>query len=171
MKIIDNFLEKKDFEEIKNQMLGPRFPWYYQESSTHDEDKIAQLTHIFYNHELKQKANGNWIEILDPILKKLNAAALVRIKANLTFKISEKESFHTDFGWDNLMTAIYYLNTNNGGTKFRDRIVKSVENRMVIMPADTQHAVNRHTNNSQGRFVINFNYFNTTGNGVGYLEK
>jgi|TARA_E500000318_G_C3498573_1_gene187430 hypothetical protein len=171
MKIIDNFLEQKHFKELKKQMLGPHFPWYYQDCSTHDKDNIAQLTHIFYNYELKQKANGNWIEILDPILKKLNAVALVRIKANLTFKISEKESFHTDFGWDNLTTAIYYLNTNNGGTRFRNKIVKSVENRMVIMPANTQHAVKRHTDNTQGRFVINFNYFNTTGNGSGYLEE
>ena len=42
---------------------------------------------------------------------------------------------------------------------------------MVIMPANTQHAVKRHTDNTQGRFVINFNYFNTTGNGSGYLEE
>jgi len=30
MKIIDNFLEKEDFEKIQQTMMGMDFPWYYQ---------------------------------------------------------------------------------------------------------------------------------------------
>ena len=49
-------------------------------------------------------------------------ASLVRIKANLnpvteTLQIHD-DAWHNDF--DNMTTAIYYLNTNNGFTKFKN---------------------------------------------------
>ena len=171
MKIIDNFLEEKQFKQIQEIMLGPDFPWYYQNHSTYKGDTVSQLTHIFYNFELKRKSNGETIDLLDPIIQKLNAAALLRIKANLTFPAKMKERPHTDFGWNNVMTAVYYLNTNNGGTRVEDKIVQSKENRMLIMPAHTLHSVVRHTDSNYGRFVINFNYFKTIGNGEGIVKK
>lgn len=171
MKIIDNFLEEKQFKEIQKIMLGPDFPWYYQDHSTYKGDAISQLTHIFYNFELKRKSNGETLDLLDPIIQKLNAAALLRIKANLTFSAKMKEKPHIDFGWDNAITAVYYLNTNNGGTRVKDKIVQSKENRMLIMPARTLHSVVRHTDSNYGRFVINFNYCETIGNGEGIVKK
>ena len=49
-------------------------------------------------------------------------------------------------------------NSNNGGTKIKDKVIKSKENRMVTIPGNTPHVVVRHTDNNIGRFVINFNY-------------
>ena len=56
------------------------------------------------------------------------------------------------------LTAIYYVNTNNGYTYFEDgQKVESVENRLVIMPSNLPHAGATCTDELR-RVVINFNY-------------
>ena len=81
----------------------------------------------------------------------------VKINANLHYPDTGKQIVHTDFKFKNLLTSIYYINTNDGGTKIKNKVVQSIENRMVIFPCNTPHAVVRHTDSSIGRFVINFN--------------
>ena len=57
-----------------------------------------------------------------------------------------------------MTTAIYYLNTNNGYTKFKKGgKVKSVENRMVVFDSTFEHAAVTSTNVDR-RLVVNFNY-------------
>ena len=165
MRIIDNFLEKEHFKKIQQTMMGVEFPWYYQKSSNYKKEGLSQLTHGFYNYKLSKRANSPFLEILTPILKKLDAIGLIRIKANLTYPAKEHQEMHVDVPFKNAMTAIYYINSNNGGTKIKqkkDTIVNSIENRMVIVAVDTPHAVIRHTNSKVGRFVINFNYYENT---------
>ena len=159
MKIIDNFLEKEEFEKIQQTMMGMDFPWYYQKNSNDQKDGLSQLIHGFYNFKLSDRANSSFLKMLNPILKKLNAIGLIRIKANLTYPAQKYQEMHIDFPFKNVMTAIYYINSNNGGTKIKQKIVKSIENRIVIITGDTPHAVIRHTDNNVGRFVINFNYY------------
>ena len=55
-------------------------------------------------------------------------------------------------------TAVYYINSCNGYTYFEDGYkVKSVANRIVIFPRDTQHSGT--TSSDSYRQVINFNYY------------
>ena len=161
MKIIDNFLDKKTFNIIKEAMINPNFPWFYQKQSTFGWDGVAQLTHVFYtiDHGNKNRVNSDMFTLMDPILKKLHAVGLIRVKANLTFPCKNGGETHTDYEYKNAKTAVFYLNTNDGGTKVGNKIIKSKANRILIMPAKTPHSVIRHTDLKQGRFVINFNYF------------
>ena len=159
MKIIDNFLKKEEFKKIQQAMMGEFFPWYYNKGSNYADDGISQLTHTFYDFKLPNKINGLTLPLLNPILKKLNEVGIVRIKANLTYPNKNSQVVHTDFLFKNLKTAIYYLNTTNGGTKIKNKFIKSIENRMVIMPSNTPHAAVRHTDTKIGRFIINFNYY------------
>ena len=56
-------------------------------------------------------------------------------------------------------TSIFYMNTNNGYTKFEDGTkVESVANRMVTFPANMKHAETSCTD-EKIRVVINFNLF------------
>ena len=159
MKIIDNFLEKKQFKIIQQAMMGVHFPWYYNNNCNYADDGISQLTHTFYDFELPHKINGSALPLLNPILKKLKEVGIVKIKANLNYPDKNSQVMHTDFLFKNLKTAIYYLNTTNGGTKIKNKFIKSIENRMVIMPSNTSHASVRHTDTKIGRFIINFNYY------------
>jgi hypothetical protein len=159
MKIIDNFLEKKQFKIIQQAMMGVHFPWYYHKDCNYADDGISQLTHIFYDYELPNKINGPTLPLLNPILKKLNEVGIIKIKANLNYPDKNSQVMHTDFLFKNLKTAIYYLNTTDGGTKINNKFIKSLENRMVIIPSNISHASVRHTDTKIGRFIINFNYY------------
>ena len=67
---------------------------------------------------------------------------------------------HIDFGdVTGYKTAIYYVNSNDGYTKFETgEIVESVGNRLVIFDGRIKHCGSTHTNQKY-RIVINFNYF------------
>ena len=94
MKIIDNFLDKKTFNIIKETMINPNFPWFYQKQSTFGWDGVAQLTHVFYTIDYgnKNRVNSDMFTLMDPILKKLHAVGLIRVKANLTFPVTRSLS-------------------------------------------------------------------------------
>ena len=56
------------------------------------------------------------------------------------------------------IVSILYLNSNNGGTQFKDdKFVQSKKNRLVTFPTDTYHAAVSSTD-AKLRFVLNMNY-------------
>tara|TARA_B000000557_G_C20776603_1_gene444486 strand:- start:1012 stop:1383 length:372 start_codon:yes stop_codon:yes gene_type:complete len=105
-----------------------------------------------------------------PIIARCRVLAIHRIKANLeTYSGSEpyESEYHVD--WENeeniksnMQAAIYYVNTNNGYTDFKDgeevRKVESVANRMVFFDAELPHRGVSSTD-TRYRSVINFNWF------------
>ena len=102
----------------------------------------------------------SWIE--EKILKHKDfptVLAMMRIKGNMypgAEKLSEHAP-HSDTQFSH-MGAIYYINTNNGWTKFKGGCkVKCVENRMVIFDSNIKHCGFTCTNENR-KVVINFNY-------------
>jgi len=162
LEIIDDFLKKEDFLIIKNQLLGSNFDWYYNEKVVAEskEKSDFQFTHILYNDYAPRKT----IIIVKPILDKLNPLSLLRIKCNLLPRANKiiEHGFHVDYDLNvnNLYTAIYYVNTCNGYTKFKNgKKVKSIENRIVIFKSNLEHTGTTCTD-EQVRVVINFNFIN-----------
>jgi len=164
IEVIDNFLTEKEFSYIQETMLGPYFPWYYNNFIVSEEDESLnfQLIHNFY------KLNPNYgyqeicdlLELVQPILSKLNMFLLIRSKANLT-TITDKHitsGYHCDFDYD-CTTAIFYINSNNGYTIFKDtkEKVKSVPNRLLKFDTRMKHSGVSSTDEKR-RVVINFNY-------------
>ena len=78
---------------------------------------------------------------------KLKPSASIRVKANLLTRTDEilQNAFHSDFdkhkkNYDNVKTAIFYLNTNNGKTIFEDGTrVESIANRLVTFDSNVNH--------------------------------
>lgn len=164
MKIIDDFLNENDFTNIQSTLMNdPSFPWYYNPSITYDKDindknsLDYQFTHLFY---LDHSVRSSYYSVLIPILKKVAPLSIIRIKANLN-PFSETQrlyGFHTDLEDDRVHTAIYYINTNNGPTKFENgESIDSVENRFVIFPSKERHS-GISTNDTRCRVLINFNF-------------
>ena len=160
--IQDNYLSDADHQALYKVVTAETFPWFFNSyilSRRHDGNVEAfQFIHVFYKE--------SWITsssfmILKPILKKLNYKSLVRIKINLnpySQKIIEG-GFHTDQDFK-CKAAIYYLNTNNGYTLFKEgnEKVESVKNRMVFFDTLTHHSGTNSTD-CKNRLVLNFNYF------------
>jgi hypothetical protein len=160
MKITKNFLNKDLFKKISNTLIENNFPWFIQFGVNKIKDGNIQFTHLFY----QDTANSTYFTMLEPILYKLNIKKLHRIKANLILKTKKiiEHGYHTDYEDLNIAkncnTAILYMNTNNGYTKFKNKkIIKSESNKFISFNSNMLHTGSTCTDNDI-RLVINFNY-------------
>ena len=157
MKTIDNFLSKKDFDSLKKIITTTTFPWYYNDSKSAEGDDNFQFVHIFF---WDNKILSPFWNHIAPILDKLKAKKIIRIKANLTTKKANniKSKMHIDTNVEKSITSVFYVNTNNGSTLFEDgNICKSKENRIITFKSKTKHC-GVDTTDTDIRIVINFNY-------------
>ena len=156
MIITDNFLDKSEFDNINKTFHLSNFPWYFMPFKVHEGDDNYQFYHLFV---AKGKVLSKHFEILHPILKKLSVKEIIRIKANLNMKTPERIEYEMHKDVDDCVTAIYYVNSNDGYTRFEDGTkVDSIANRMVVFNSNTLHAGCTPTDTLR-RCVINFNYF------------
>ena len=162
MKVIDNFLSSYQFKIVESAMMSPDFPWYFTDGiTTIPEPQRYQFIHGFYSSPFIPPyihIKSDRFFLLDLILQKLDVKKLTRIKANLNPRtlFNIKSGYHYDY--KDIMTAVYYINTNNGWTQFKKGgKVKSVANRMVIFDSNLEHQGVTCTDEKR-RVVINFNY-------------
>jgi hypothetical protein len=172
--IYDNFLDEGIFNNITSELTGAGFPWYYNEKINdvvNDQKETTeeslnpdlynyQLTHKFYDDYSPQ---SNWWYLVEPIIKKIGANSVLRVKANLGMATPVRIAggLHTDYGdkYKNSKTGVFYINTNNGSTIFEDGSeVASVKNRFVTFNTDILHSGVSCTD-SKNRIVINFCYY------------
>ena len=151
--ILNSYMfNKEQLEGIYDFNHAKQVPWFvvYHESS-------LSFSHRSYD---QQTITSEWFSVLGPILRELNPKSLIRVKANLYPRTEEIEEhgYHTDFPFE-CTTSIFYLNTNNGYTKFEDgTVVESISNRLLTFPTLCRHTSASCTDKA-GRININFNYF------------
>lgn len=167
IKVIDDFLPDCYFKQLQSRLLGSYFPWFYNEHILDQhigKNKKFQFTHVLYHINSKYNGETDCYSLvrdsLNRIRQKLNVTELHRIKANLrpgSFFNRSGGGYHID-ALDCSHTSIYYINTNNGYTKFKnDTKVRSVENRMVVFPSHLEHQ-GYTCSDKLKRVIINFNY-------------
>jgi len=155
MKVIDNFLDQDSFNHFKNIVTGQYFPWYF------NTEKVKSNKNHLDNYQfvnIFQKGNtANFL--LDVFADKLKVNQFIRAKINLTTRTSKifKFDYHNDLDVD-CNIAIFYINTNNGYTYFKNRRkIKSVENRLLIFDNKLQHYGTTSTD-TKTRIVLNLCY-------------
>ena len=158
MNIYKNFLPKKVFKKLKDNMMGYYFPWYFNDAINDFEKKDNfQFTFTFIKNS-NYVCWGEWQNIMVPVLEKIKYKKINRVKANLltqTNKIVEY-GLHTD--QDIGTTGILYLDNSNGYTKFENgKKIKSEENKYVEFDSTLKHTGSSCTDEKR-RVVINFNY-------------
>ena len=165
--IEDDFLNPREFVKWQDFFMSQTLTWQYSDSVVYAEanDKF-QFFHMFY---IEFVPISPFMDTITPILNKINPISLWRVKANLHIRTPEIDEsvFHVDMAdledsperlkeWT---TSIFYVNTNNGYTKFEDGTkVESVANRMITFPSNLKHHGTTCTDEKR-RIVINFNYF------------
>lgn len=164
MKIIDNYLPKEQFENIKNTICedSMNFPWYYNKFLNNRDygeiDNHFYFVHVIYNNYLK---NSDFFDDLLPLVDKINPKALIRVKVNGYPKNGDKiinHNYHTDYDFPH-NGAIFYLNTCNGKTILEDGTkIDSVANRILFFDPSKPHTSTNCTD-AKMRFNINMNYF------------
>ena len=175
IKIIDGLLDDGELKKLQYLLLGSEFPWYFNHNTVEAGQDILsdfQMTHTFYREGKNFGfVHSDSFKFIKPILEKIGCKILIKAKANLRTVAPEKDmipefGYHTDddahnyaFAYGVTETAVFYLNTNNGYTIFKNSQEKidSIENRLVTFPTDTKHCGVSCTD-SKNRVVINFNY-------------
>ena len=127
IKIFDNFLTQRENNKIFDEMMSMQFSWGYSPAKVYDSKnhfrftdlRNQQLVHMFYSRDGKMSSH---IKMVNPIMKKLEALAVHRIKANLELYNGDtafKSDFHVDWknpytkkGCKNMRIGIYYVNGN-----------------------------------------------------------
>jgi len=170
VQVQDNFLDPQQFFELQKDMCGGEFPWYWQPNVAYDIipdellecDKLDnwQFSHMLYWLDAPQSAWYKEARILLDAMQP-NITALMRVKANCNPVTKEpiEHGYHTDINQSESTTSIFYLNTNNGYTKFEDGTkVDCVANRLVTFPNNIRHTGVTCTD-KKNKIVININYF------------
>lgn len=157
--VIDNYLPQKEYEEIRDVMMGPEFPWFYNPEVTVPgvEDKSMYFTHVFHHDSL---VNSNFFGLISPLISKLNAKALIRVKGNMYPNVGNflKNDRHADYDFTH-KGAIFYINTNNGPTILEDGTkIGAVANRILFFDASKLHN-SIFCTDQKVRVNININYF------------
>jgi len=167
MKIIKNFLPKKQFKNIQSILMGSEFPYYYQNNYLDEKHKGNALEDYFFVHIIKDQIDSDIIadertlkNILDPIMLKLKSNILVRAKINF-YPNQHKHiysNWHTDQDNENTKVAIYCVNTCNGYTELKTgEKAPSVENSIILFNANELHRSVTQTDTKR-RINININY-------------
>ena len=162
MEILDNYLPSLDFQELQANFI--KLPWKYSGLTGPISDDNYQLHHNFFTirNPYLEKPISSHAHILKPLLLKLSALYILRIKANFRPKTSKHilSDWHVDIDADcpSFQTAILYINSNDGYTEFKDGTkVESIANRLLIFPTSLQHRGASCTNCNY-RMVLNLNF-------------
>ena len=165
MDIIDDFLPSYQFKQVRSLLIGSDFSWYYNDGTVGPADPPGsfQFTHTLFDR--RPPWNGptsQYFPFMEAFLVRLKIypEKLYRIKANLRTKtiFHRNGGYHVD-AFPCPYTAVFYVNSNNGYTKFKKsgKIVKSVANRIVIFNSNLEHGGYSCTDENT-RVVLNFNW-------------
>jgi len=159
-KIQENFLDTKNFKQIKDVILNSNdFPWYYSQlvgQKYIPNIYFSYFIHTFYDNN---SITSSYIKLIEPFLKKLNVKKLIRAKVNLFYPTSKIIKFdeHQDTYYKS-DAAILYLNNCNGGTIIqKNNFIESKENRLLKFKGNLLHQ-RTSCSNKKYRILININY-------------
>lgn len=181
--IFDNFLEQEKFDNMKSLLLSKYFNWSVTGIVAGGTEHSVLLVDPNFNIQMSNtvfRENREWpknkqeeFKVFIPIFSKMkeiginvNTRNLIRVKANGMFAVQNKmgpTGWHVDVPPDiqgKGMTSIFYFNTCDGRTHFRDETippVDSVENRLLIFPNQWSHS-SEHQSNIPLRCVLNINW-------------
>ena len=160
MKIKDNFLDQVDLIRLDELINNPHFAWYFWKEQVSGADDGYVFTHQIYR--LDEPKSDLYNPVINIFKNKLKYVSLCRITVNLLLRQENPiiSDFHTDYEQNNkkITTAIFYLNTNNGSTEFKDGDrIDCVRNRLIMFPTNTPHRAIGQTDVNQ-RIVLNFNF-------------
>ena len=161
MKIIDDFLPTSDFQIVRDYLFSDSFTWNLSNTIANKRQGLDQYQFFHTFFDVANPSLQNYSNFLTPLLNKLQPKYLLRIKANLRPRTTTAvlSDYHVDMS-ANQQTAIFYLNTNNGYTKFQDNTlqdVPSVANRLLTFYGGLKHCGASATD-SNYRILLNINY-------------
>ena len=146
--IIDNFLTSYHADTFVKTFNGTGrgsglFPWLF----INDLNDIGYLGNYYFTKDIVRDwvvQDSYWMPLFSPLLEKLGCKKPCKLKVNLYPRTQRRvhHSPHMDYQPDlGFRTCLYYVNTNNGFTKFDGtfKSVKSKKNRAIFFDGSNKH--------------------------------
>ena len=169
---IENFFDVRTLHTIKSMLDQCR--WKFRGHAGQDINKVPVNKHNpNFSINLYHPENNLEFDLRGLIVNYLESFldykfVLLRLKINLSLPIDRSSEY--DWHWDQeehkdtdvhkkMISGVIYLNTNDGGTEFRDKelgIINSNENTGILFPSSLEHRGVNQTN-TPTRYVINYN--------------
>jgi hypothetical protein len=139
---INNFLPKKDFNEINNIINHIHYPWYVDAHHA-ETQKHFHFVHDFYHKDkdVRPKVDDYFYDIF---YKKISDQVGFKIKilkarVNLFVKSSFKYlDYHQDYKEG--LSMLLYMEDSDGCTQFQNgKTINSVENKALFFNANSIH--------------------------------
>ena len=155
---VDHIIGKNVFDEVKKETdsithgMG-QLEWKYNFQN-------VMLMYGEINDHFCTGIASDFYSWVIPIAAKINPKHMLRVKLNLGLCKDTHilTGFHSDLEYD-CTTSIFYVNTNNGYTQFKNGAkIESVENRLISFPTHMKHCSVNQTD-TPFRSVVNFNYY------------
>ncbi len=158
MKVIENFLPKAEFKDLKKLVCSNEFGWFYREHQVYETNDHPYLCHSVIRNGI---INSPFYESnFKCLLRELNANMCSEVRVNLMLRDNKKytSAYHVDRPFK-CNTAIYYINTSDGYTEFEKtgKKVLAEENKIVIFNSLLKHRAVSPTN-IFARYAVNINY-------------
>ena len=164
MKVIDNFLSKDYYKELKDLVHSNKFGWFYYPATTHHAgDKNFMFTHTLYNNNrVNSNFHHNFEQLQNFISSHLSFNQLLRIKLNLYPNQGRPIKHYPHHDWLNknnipdkdVSVGVFNFTTCNGSTVIGGKKIKSKENQIVFFENTIEHYGITQTD-SDVRIVLN----------------
>jgi hypothetical protein len=186
MKIVDNFLQERDFNYLKDYIVGRHIQWSYKDDTSKTGDPFWHHTsHIIHRRKRifnegmypveslcrkldiepaadRRTTGGVGFSYDFPLVSEIAAYAWPRV-SGINRNTGKSLSYDQDQKNPYMKTAFLYINTNNGSTIFKkpglqlDEKIKCVANRLVIFNStDPFYQVS--CSNAKRSLVLKVNY-------------
>lgn len=164
MKLISNTLPLEQFRELHNYYTSYECLWNYNNRVNQFSTNNFYFTQMLFEHGewYSDHAERHVTYLLKSLSKHLDSPLeLIRSKANLFVNRNKHYScgYHIDMlDTDDYYTFVYNINTNNGGTEFKnEEFFVSEENSGVLFYGNVEHQSVTQTDTWQ-RLNINVNF-------------
>ena len=164
MKVIDNFLSKDYYKELKDLVHSNKFAWFYYKATTHStDDKNSMFAHTLYNNN---RINSNFHNKFEPLRHSISSHIpfnqLLRIKLNLYPNQGKQIKHYPHHDWTgknnipekDVHIGVFNFTTCNGSTVIGGKKIKSKENQIVFFENTIEHYGITQTD-SDVRIVLN----------------
>ena len=155
--IVDNFLPSYHADTLVKTFNGTGrgdglFPWLF----INDLNEVGYLGNYYFTKDIVREwvvQDSYWMPLFSPLLEKLGCKKPCKLKVNLYPRTQRRvhHASHVDYESNSgLITCLYYVNTNNGVTKFDGTFnsVKSKKNRAIFFDGSNKHHSTTPTDNN-----------------------
>lgn len=163
-RIVDGLLSAPALRSMLEAIESASFPWEASEILRGDFPNLdpadnTQSVHGFYAWRNHRVFRSPHLPVIAPVLDWFGPMRLIKAKLNRTPRRPHHVEYglHVDTRHRQALTAIFYLNDNNGYTIFEDGTrIASVANRLAVFDAHLRHTGASCTDSAY-RLVLNLN--------------